>query len=207
MDDSDGESSGSPRAITSFLRQHDFPCARCGYSLRALPEPRCPECGHITDLREWLIANPPPTHTGRALGVGFLLGLLLSICALPYTGEGDGSYLLIFLIAGASYFGAPVLFALYGLTIALTRKSAHGVAGLLGVLCFHGVLLAVSLPVYRVSFRISPEPWALLAIWRREPLEAAFVIALFAIGLILASYFGLSRRSYFRIRRLLTRST
>jgi hypothetical protein len=39
-DNKDGSAS-----FTRFLAEHDVPCPRCGYNLRGLGEPLCPECG------------------------------------------------------------------------------------------------------------------------------------------------------------------
>lgn len=34
------------RRLLKFLREHDADCPLCGYNLRGLTEPRCPECRH-----------------------------------------------------------------------------------------------------------------------------------------------------------------
>ncbi len=46
----------------------DIPCPHCGYNLRGIVEPRCPECGREFDsdqlLRLWVRCEmpPPPLH-------------------------------------------------------------------------------------------------------------------------------------------------
>jgi len=54
-------------------------CAHCGYNLEQLPEPRCPECGHIFDFAD------PKTFRPEDPGVGWrclklaIIGLLISV--------------------------------------------------------------------------------------------------------------------------------
>lgn len=35
-----------PRSLSEFLRDHDVPCASCGYNLRGGVSTTCPECGY-----------------------------------------------------------------------------------------------------------------------------------------------------------------
>jgi hypothetical protein len=37
--------------LLEFLRDHDTPCPVCGYNVRALTTPRCPECGQTLELK------------------------------------------------------------------------------------------------------------------------------------------------------------
>lgn len=38
-------------AILAFVRDRDLDCRLCGYNLRNLSEPRCPECGNELQLQ------------------------------------------------------------------------------------------------------------------------------------------------------------
>ncbi len=41
----------TPTLLLAFLADRDEPCPVCGYCLRALSAPRCPECGAPLELR------------------------------------------------------------------------------------------------------------------------------------------------------------
>jgi hypothetical protein len=40
-------------ALLAWLATRDIPCPVCGYNLRALPDPRCPECNAPLTLQVW----------------------------------------------------------------------------------------------------------------------------------------------------------
>jgi len=77
--------------LFAFLRDRDVPCPLCGYNLRALPEPRCPECGQEIRLsiamaepylRAWIVLM---TATGASAGIGvFFIFVLLSKGGPPH---------------------------------------------------------------------------------------------------------------------------
>ncbi|MBN1346756.1 MAG: hypothetical protein JXQ73_28960 [Phycisphaerae bacterium] len=65
--------------------REDIPCPRCGYDLRGLLNPRCPECAFTFDWSDIPSMRPKPKEsyvdTIVALSVGFLI-LLLVLSAL-----------------------------------------------------------------------------------------------------------------------------
>ncbi len=44
------DSSPTPDLLLLFLRDRDYPCPGCGYNLRQLLSPKCPECGQPLKL-------------------------------------------------------------------------------------------------------------------------------------------------------------
>src|SRR5687768_8467278 len=80
--------------LLDFLREHEAPCPVCGYNLKALTRPMCPECGNelvltvgVTRLRlGWLLV---------ALAPGFFSGIAAAFLLLPIVLRyviGDGGY-------------------------------------------------------------------------------------------------------------------
>ncbi|MEM9662323.1 MAG: hypothetical protein AAF937_08435 [Planctomycetota bacterium] len=41
--------------LKAYLVDRDVPCPGCGYNLRGVAEPVCPECGTLVDIEEWLV--------------------------------------------------------------------------------------------------------------------------------------------------------
>jgi hypothetical protein len=91
--------------LLEFLREHDAACPVCGYNLKTLTRPICPECGQELVLTVgaarlrlgWLLA---------ALAPGFFSGIaavfvLVPVVAQPVFGDGRISLTLI----GADLFG------------------------------------------------------------------------------------------------------
>ena len=74
--------------LLEFVACCDEPCPVCGYSLRGLAEPRCPECGSSLELR----VGSPQLRVGPwavalvsfALGLGFdgVVSLLMTIALI-----------------------------------------------------------------------------------------------------------------------------
>ena len=69
--------------LFAFLSEQDVSCPLCGYNLRGLRSPRCPECGRgvkltvgISEpyLRAWVTLL---VTTCASAGIGILLGLVL----------------------------------------------------------------------------------------------------------------------------------
>jgi hypothetical protein len=78
--------------LLDFLRQYDAPCPLCGYNLKALTQPICPECGQELTLTVgaarlrfgWLFAAVAP---------GFFSGIAACFLLVPIVGQlvfGDG---------------------------------------------------------------------------------------------------------------------
>jgi len=68
--------------------EHDFPvhCPECGYLLRALPEPRCPECGRPFDRGRLLVekyvgGNGVPPHRKKGAFWWGWIGVWLVVIA------------------------------------------------------------------------------------------------------------------------------
>jgi hypothetical protein len=87
--------------LLEFLREHDAPCPVCGYNLRALTRPICPECRHELALTvgaarprlAWLLAAVAP---GFFSGIAALF-LLVPIVLRVVVGDGRWSTALIVL--------------------------------------------------------------------------------------------------------------
>lgn len=90
--------------LLDFLRDHDAPCPVCGYNLRNLTVPTCPECQHtleltvgVTGLRIGLyIATLAPfMFSGMA---GLALGSLIVTVAAAPGGAGTGPPPMLYLL-------------------------------------------------------------------------------------------------------------
>jgi len=91
--------------LLSFLRERDADCPLCGYNLRNLVRPQCPECCQdlvlsvgIKDLRlGWLVATIAP---GIFSGIAAAL-LLIPIILVPLAAGGPAPWEVV----GADLFG------------------------------------------------------------------------------------------------------
>jgi hypothetical protein len=78
--------------LMEFLRDHDAACPVCGYNLRALTRPICPECAHELVLT----IGAPKLHLGWllvALAPGFFSGIAAFFVLIPIVARlifGDG---------------------------------------------------------------------------------------------------------------------
>ncbi|MFO0874166.1 MAG: hypothetical protein U0575_09365 [Phycisphaerales bacterium] len=78
--------------LVRFLRTHDAACPVCGYNLRALTAPNCPECRHELALTVG-VTRPPLGWLLAALAPGFFSGIaalfvLMAIVARLVAGDG-----------------------------------------------------------------------------------------------------------------------
>ncbi len=109
-----GSTEDDEQAVILFLRERDVPCPLCGYNLRGLMTPRCPECGREIRLsiglvepfmRCWIALF---SATTASAGVGVLFWMLVAREGWP---RGDGPLMQIsfgyFLIS--PLFAIPVL--------------------------------------------------------------------------------------------------
>src|SRR5688572_26909003 len=78
--------------LLEFLREHEAPCPVCGYNLKALVRPVCPECGQELVLTVgaarlrlgWLMAAVAP---GFFSGIAAIF-VLVPVVARPIFGDG-----------------------------------------------------------------------------------------------------------------------
>lgn len=84
-----------PDLLVDFLAGNDVPCPRCGYNLRGLRTPQCPECGDTLQLQVGLV-DPK---------LGAFIALLVALCV----GFGGSSLLGLIAIANATarWWGNP----------------------------------------------------------------------------------------------------
>lgn len=89
--------------LLTFVRDRDHPCPRCGYNLRNLTQPVCPECREALMLKvgarrlrllPLLLSISPGAFCGIAIGMFLTMFLLLG----PAGGmDAEGVILLVFL--------------------------------------------------------------------------------------------------------------
>jgi hypothetical protein len=87
-----------PRLL-EFLQERDAPCPLCGYNLRSLTRPECPECRHplvlavgVRDLRfGWFIATIAP---GLFSGIAAAF-LAIPIVLSPLKGGGPAPWFVV----------------------------------------------------------------------------------------------------------------
>lgn len=98
---STGEPTSDEQALLGFLADHDAPCPACGYNLRKLSQPTCPECGLPLKLS---VGSDEPFK--RAWAITLMLSAMVAgvgaLCVLMTVFEGmpgfyhDAEYLLYF---------------------------------------------------------------------------------------------------------------
>ncbi|MEM0913736.1 MAG: hypothetical protein AAGB29_03515 [Planctomycetota bacterium] len=162
----------SEHDVAAYLRDRDAACPRCGYNVRGLTQPRCPECGHaltVAGLKHGEAANIPPVWiTATRLGAagGVLLILLAGVasiagwspaarlmsCVCKTTTEGASN------AAGYTVGQPPTVFA-----------ASFGLPVWLWALLTYLVIIAISL--------IAWHPFCLNS-WRRRLLDAQAVLGL-----------------------------
>ncbi len=67
----------TPGKIKRYLARSGVKCTRCGYSLRGLEEPRCPECGVWTDISERVFRRNLQNITNRVGPLGTIDGYIV----------------------------------------------------------------------------------------------------------------------------------
>jgi hypothetical protein len=81
--------------LIDFLRSRDAPCPQCGYNLRDLTSPRCPECGQLLQLsvtlvepylKAW-IALSAVMCAGAGLGTLWLVIIVMEGWPGPFPGK------------------------------------------------------------------------------------------------------------------------
>jgi hypothetical protein len=143
--------------LLAFLREYDADCPVCGYNVRGLVRPICPECGHELMLTVgaarhpigWLLAAVAPGFFsgiaavfvlvpifGRLLfGDGVLMTLMV---ALDLFGWCSGAFAIILAFRGRVRFLAqsPARQRWFAITIWLIHIAALGMFMLVGFLFF-----------------------------------------------------------------------
>lgn len=72
--------------LLDFLREHDAACPVCGYNLKALIRPICPECGHELMLTVGATRHPIGWLL-TALAPGFFSGIAACFVLIPIAGQ------------------------------------------------------------------------------------------------------------------------
>jgi len=91
-------------SLRDFLAQRDVACPGCGYNLRGLTGPRCPECHQALSLQVGLVEPRMRAYLaaviGLACGVGFsgLLLVFVAISELRSRGGGPLKDILLFTV-------------------------------------------------------------------------------------------------------------
>ena len=87
------ERKSDEQALLEFLADRDMPCPACGYNLRMLNKPTCPECGlpikltvgsQVAFRRTWAIAL---CLSGMIAGVGMVFILVTIASGKPQMSE------------------------------------------------------------------------------------------------------------------------
>ncbi len=109
-----------PELLLAVLAQHSLACPVCGYDVRSLKRPACPECGARLRLRlgspDLRIHHLIAGLVGLALGLGFTanIGLMLTVQIIRGAGPSSG-------ITGAAVYAAATSVILLTLLIATVR--------------------------------------------------------------------------------------
>ena len=96
--------SRAQKLLLDFLSDHDATCPVCGYNLKALTRPVCPECQHdlaltvgVTRMRlAWLLI---------ALVPGFFCGIAACLLAIPTTAVYFEDGIIVWPFVGGVLFG------------------------------------------------------------------------------------------------------
>jgi hypothetical protein len=83
-------SSAKDIMLLDFVREYEASCPVCGYNLKALTRPVCPECGHELTLT----VGAPHLHLGwllASLAPGFFSGIAAVFVVMPVVGQYLGN--------------------------------------------------------------------------------------------------------------------
>ena len=130
-----------PDFLRQFLTERDMPCPACGYNLRNLLSPRCPECGEELRLAVGLVeprqAAVITGLTALASGLGFngLLLVYVGMMALRM-GRFPPQEMHIILILGAGLVVFAGLLAIWVSKWRRIRRASPGARWLLAAACW-----------------------------------------------------------------------
>ena len=144
------EGSTSEQVLLDFLAKHDASCPACGYNLRMLNKPVCPECGLPIKLtvgsdspfkRAWAIAL---CLSAMIAGIGVVFALLGFVAGEPPPG---GMMTLFWFYVPMLWIPAPlILFGLRSRFCRMQTSLQYLVVGLIAVLLvIIGVTMLMSL--------------------------------------------------------------
>lgn len=94
----------SPDFLAEFLVDRDAPCPVCGYNLRGVALPRCPECDAPITLTvgseqarpgPWLLAM---LAFGMAIGFDAVVALLLTVPIVATRGEATAVVMFVYML-------------------------------------------------------------------------------------------------------------
>ena len=103
--------------LLAFVRSRDVECPRCGYNLRALTQPRCPECREALSLQVgvakvrigWFVATIIP---GAFSGICALI-LSMPMALVPLLGWGPPPPIQFVLLDAFGWLSGLVAVAIY----------------------------------------------------------------------------------------------
>lgn len=98
--DQEATTTRAQELLLAFLREHDAACPVCGYNVRALTRPICPECRHDLVLTVGA-AQPPIGWLFAAVAPGFFSGIAALFMLVPIIGRamlGDGVWMPLAII-------------------------------------------------------------------------------------------------------------
>jgi hypothetical protein len=102
----------NPEWLLQFLADQDVPCPGCGYNLRGLTTPTCPECAQALTLRVGLTEPRLGMFSGllgAAAGLGFhgllLLYMVVMIVRVGFRGAPPLGLFLVHNVASALVMG------------------------------------------------------------------------------------------------------
>lgn len=126
--------SRNDRLLLDFLEFNDAPCPVCGYNVRQLTSPICPECRHRLQLTvgasdvtlRWFLASIVP---GMFSGIAAIF-LMIPLTVAPFAGGGaaPGLFYAIDAFGYASGIAALVMMARRKRIIALPRGTQLALA-------------------------------------------------------------------------------
>jgi hypothetical protein len=132
-----------PDFLARFLEGHDAPCPVCGYNLRGVALPRCPECDAPITLTvgsdharpgPWLLAM---LGFGMAIGFDSVVALLLTVPVVATGAESSAVMLFAFMITLAALSAVGLRWVLLGRRVFQSRPRRD--QWVRAWLCFAGV--------------------------------------------------------------------